>query len=56
MEVVVNIPRDTNHEVGMGGKYVNRGHVLVRFAELKYMEKVQRMIDEYDPTVEYDVK
>ena len=54
--VAVNIPRDANHEAGVGGKYANRGHVFIRFAERNYMEEVRRMIDEYDPTVECDVK
>ena len=54
--VAVNIPRDANHEAGVGGTYVNRGHIFVRFSERKYMEEVRRMIDEYDPTIECDVK
>ena len=54
--VAVNIPRDANHEAGVGGKYVNRGCVLVRFSERKYMEEVRHMIDEYDPVIECDVK
>ena len=54
--IAVSIPRDTNHEVGVGGRYMNRGHVFVRFAERKYMEEVQRMIDEYGSTIECDVR
>ena len=54
--VAVNILRYANYEVGVGGKYANSGCVLVRFSERKYMEEVRRMIDEYDPIVECDVK
>ena len=54
--VAVNIPRDANHVAGVGGTYVNRGHVFVRFSERRYMEEVRRMIDNYDQIVECDVK
>ena len=54
--VAVDIPRVANHEASVGGKYVNRGYVLVRFSERWYMEEVRCMIEECDPTVVCDVK
>ena len=54
--VAINIPRDANHEDGVGGKYENRGHIFVRFSDRRYMEEVQRMIDKHDRIVECDVK
>ena len=54
--VEVIIPRVAINATGESGKYINRGHVFVRFSEEGYMDQVQNVIDRYERFVECDAR
>ena len=39
--IAVNIFRQANHYSGVGGTYVNMGHMFIRFSEARFMKEVE---------------
>ena len=53
--IAINIFREANHFRGIGGTYLNSGHMFMRFAEVQYMVEVEDLIMKQEAVVTCDV-
>ena len=53
--IAINIFRQANHFAGIGGTYVNVGHMFMRFSEVRHMNAVEEFITNEEVVVTCDV-